>query len=354
MSDGHSRRSSNLLVHLVVLWTLFHVDAVVAWGERGHDIVARLAARHLVEQGDEKLFVPFQQREFMLGHLANVPDIVWKSDSVDEKIRSSNRPTHYINLDLVNVNPVSIDDIPLDYAALLKVANIQPVTNIAQLGSAPWRIQQLHQLMTQAFARARESKDRTDLVKHVNSALLYGGLMAHFVGDLGNPHHTTSDFDGQATGNGGLHAYFETRVVNELGLQLPDRVFQTMQKDDLIEQRLMQWVNADRAGLKRDPLRLSLALTLDSYNHLPKLLALDDQFSLIKRSDKSNTYARRRHPRKVKKQYESFIVSRLALSSYVLADLWKSAWQQGGSPDLSGFFSFYYPTAPGYIYPDYQ
>ena len=56
----------------------------------------------------------------------------------------------------------------------------------------------------------------------------------------------------------------------------------------------------------------------------------------------------------MRQYYESFIVERLALAGMVVAALWHSAWEQGGRPDLSGFFSFYYPVAPGYIYPDYQ
>ena len=343
------------IFQVVFSLALFYSSNVMSWGERGHDIVARLAARHLIEQGEKELYIPFQQREFMLGHLANVPDIVWKSDAMDEAARKNNSPTHYINLDIVNKNPTSIEEIPRAFNAYVRAANVSSAASVEQLGSAPWRIQQLHRLMKQAFERAGNAKHQVGLVKHVNSALLYGGLMAHFVGDLGNPHHTTSDFDGQASGNGGLHAYFESHVVNEIGLHLADSVFTSMQEADLIEESLMKWTSdLSLSELKSDPLSLSLALSIDSYQNLPSLISLDNRHSLIERSTGANNMAKRKHPWKVKQYYEPLIVERLALASTVLAQLWQSAWEQAGSPDLSRFFSFYYPTAPEYIYPDYQ
>lgn len=327
----------------------------IAWGERGHDIVARVAARLVSASQGPQASRPFQKREFMLGHLANVPDIIWKAEGMDSQVIRSNRPTHYINLDLLISRPENISDIPLEFTRLRALATDKGITQRDKIGSAPWRIAQLYGLMKQDFILAGQAGNDEAMIKHVNAALLYGGLMAHFVGDMANPHHTTMDHDGQFTGNGGLHAYFESYMVDELPLDLVHSVYQAAVKPGLIERTLLAgYSNKERRAVRANPLKLALALSLDSYRHLGELVRLDDEHSLLARSDAANPVAKRKPGRAVSHIYEPFIIDRLALGSAVLAELWLLAWQQAGAPDLSRYHSFYYPAAPAYIYPDYE
>jgi len=47
------------------------------------------------------------------------------------------------------------------------------------------------------------AKEKEKFIEAVNQALLYGGIMSHFVGDLAEPHHTSANYDGWLTGQGG-------------------------------------------------------------------------------------------------------------------------------------------------------
>ena len=191
-------RQSCVLIFTLIVVCLSH--GAFAWGERGHDIVARVAVRHLVSHGNKNFYRPFQKREFMMGHLSNVPDIIWKAKDMDERERAINGPTHYINLELAIENPESLFDLPRSYAEFESLTNIQDPQLSKEVGSAPWRIAQLQRLMVDSLKQAARAGNTDEFIRHVNIALLYGGIMGHFVGDLANPHHTTEDHDGWKTG----------------------------------------------------------------------------------------------------------------------------------------------------------
>ena len=40
------------------------------------------------------------------------------------------------------------------------------------------------------------------------------GVMAHYIGDLSQPLHDTKNYDGQLTGQPGIHAFFETTNID--------------------------------------------------------------------------------------------------------------------------------------------
>jgi len=355
-STGTWRVKQGVLALIVGL--LASAEAL-AWGERGHDLIARIAARHIIAQGDARLYPPFQQREFLLGHLANVPDIIWKAEDMDEEARRINRPTHYINLDLFEPRPSTVFDLPRSYAEVDARSRRRQANQQQQAGSAPWRIAQLYRLMRAAFEQAGQAEQhdepgREDFIRQVNLALFYGGIMAHFVGDLANPHHTAADYDGQQTGNGGLHSYFESAIVAVLELKLAHEVLNLVNASELIDKKLLgRYTSQQVLEIKHDPLLLIFALSMNSRAQLPTLINLDDRHSLLERSRGEDTPAKRKPPAEVKQYYASFITERLALAATVLSHLWQLAWEQAGQPDLSTFHSYYYPAKPAFIYPDY-
>ena len=333
---------------------LFLSPSALAWGERGHDIVTRVAVLQLAGESDanQKLNRPFSRSPHKLAHLSNVPDIVWRSNTVSHAERSLNAPTHYFDVDLLHEAPVQLADLEYSFDTANTLAKSRGHTLVKDVGTAPWRVLQLHQLMTDALRQAGEAKKRKALIAHVDTALLYGGLMSHFVGDLANPHHTTVDFDGRATGNGGLHAYFESGVVSVLSLNLDDQVWDRARRGILPTRLKAFTTKAERKRVLNDPEQLVFALVVDSFSELPTLLALDNRHSLIKRS-KGKGRAKRKPAAEVTSHYEDFIVQRLAMGASVLSQLWYLAWLEAGQPDLSSYQSFQYPVQPAFIRPDY-
>ncbi|MHA2504316.1 MAG: zinc dependent phospholipase C family protein [Candidatus Kariarchaeaceae archaeon] len=77
-----------------------------------------------------------------------------------------------------------------------------PSTNWS-LGVVSWAIENTTRDLTIAFA----DNNTADI-------MLYMGDAAHYIADAAQPLHATKNYDGQYTGNRGIHSRFETRVVS--------------------------------------------------------------------------------------------------------------------------------------------
>ena len=343
-----------------------------AWGERGHDLVARVAVRLIIERatatnGEDQFAVALAPKEHLLGHLANVPDIVWRS--IGRDVEEMNAPTHYIDLEYFAPTP-KFDNLPKTPADMVEQIRklcaaaakdyVCPDDHPERLtanaaGTAPWRVQQLYQRMRAALTSAKGATGK-DKVHAIDEALLDAGIMAHFVGDLGNPWHTTRDYNGWETGQGGVHAYFEEQTVNAETLALDEAVFQFALKKNPVTRVAKALPVADRAALSQQPLALAWALVLDSNARLSDVRALDRKVAVMRPSKNDHGLrlkAERKDPRAVRDQFQGILVDRLATAADVLATLWLGAWREAGRPDLRGYQSYDYPTAPTFIATDY-
>ncbi len=344
------------------LWTLLfifcigHSQLAMAWGERGHDLVARVAARLLIQDHSAapQLTQPFAFKEHMLGHLANVPDIVWRNG--DAATREQNSPTHYFNIDRLIKMP-SATALPLTISQAYAAAKEQKLELSNRVGTAPWRIQQLGQSMRQQFADAgkalaRKKPSEKGLNAAVDRALLHGGIMAHFVGDLGNPMHTVADYDGYGSGQGGLHAYFESEAVGALDLTLDHEVMQAALLHPL---KPLRTKYASQLAKLDAPLEIAWILVLDSFGKRDQILQLDKQHALLRPSQQEplQIAATRRPAADTATKFRPLIVERLALAANALAEIWFWSWQAAGKPNLADYMSWEYPVRPDFIEPDY-
>jgi hypothetical protein len=177
-----------------VFLILFSSHLVYAWGSKGHQIVAYVGA-NLTTDG-----APFWQSNLEpLRKLTTVPDRIWKVPAT----KAQEENTHWFQVDAYYE--------PQDYNQIIRFPSSysDAVTKYGQKmidinGVAPWRIRQLYQLAFYSF-----------LKKDMKQALEYVGVMTHYIGDLAQPLHVTENYDGQLTGNRGIHSYFETTVIKD-------------------------------------------------------------------------------------------------------------------------------------------
>lgn len=370
--------------------TLFGISALItslsspafAWGERGHDAVARVATRVLAESDDtdaQKLGAFLQRKENMIGHLANVPDIVWRSFGKD--IDALSAPSHFIDLEYFvgPGRPPKAEDMPADIRALLaamakncsraKEAQCVPGKSddekLATVGHAPFRVQTLTEDLRDTFKaikaletkaaqeekgkdgqhkdRDKQGDDPRTLLMH--KAILYSGILAHFVGDLANPHHTAVDYDGWHSDQGGLHGYFESEMVDSYPLDFEAVVLDEAERHPAMAEKF--------AKHPHNYLQQAWELALDSHTHLDELIALDKTYSLLEKSVSGDRDNRKRAKRKdvkdVRSHYRNFIILRLASGADALSRLWLDAWKEGGKPDLGFYRSYYYDVKPDLI-----
>ncbi len=363
-----SRTASRILALAIALGLTLPPQAL-AWGERGHDIVTRVAVRLLaagVAPGTA-LAAQFARKEFMLGHLSNVPDIVWRNQG--EAIEKVNAPTHFLDLEYVTPK-LTFATIPRTPAAALArmkdlcaspprayvcAAEEGSIPNESSAGTAPWRTGQLFRMTVESL-EASAANGRSDDTA-IDRAFVSAGIMSHFVADLGNPYHSTMNYDGWDTGQGGIHSYFEGALVSAYPLALDQEVFDAAMTGRGLARTLQQFPAADRSALSRDPVAIAIALALDSHSRLAAANAIDLKFALTRKSgtgpDGKRVGADRRPPSELRARYHDLTVERLATAAEVLANLWWLAWKDAGEPDFKGYRSFAYPVSPDFIPPDY-
>ncbi len=341
---------------------LFLCQPAYPWGERGHNVIARIAAMQILVGVDLSALAPeqakaylslrdyFRQKALQLGHVANIPDTSWRG--LGPEIESLNGPTHFLNADAWTAN---ISSIPLDYAKAKTQVNGKasrfdgaPVDLFAS-GTIIWRAQQLYDLMAASLRQAAgEIPGSSDFKNDVQQALVYGGLMAHFIGDASQPYHNTSDYDGYGTGEGGIHSYFETAILNT---ETPELEFDVYQKTK--DQYRAFRVNEKFSATTQSPAAyLTRDLSAAAFARISELRKIDE--SLLLEHSQASRPAKRKSPEMAASAFRPMIEEQLALSAAVLARLWRGAWESAGKPDLSKARSFDYAHKPDFVAPDYD
>lgn len=173
-------RISSLLPALLLCACL----PLAAWGRKGHVIVATLAVQDLPAE----LAPWFQGREELVREHSSDPDR-WKNDRREG-------PRHFMEVETYG------GQVPVDLAQAQAQAGAE---GFLKAGQAPWVIQDRVRDLAAAFKTGD-----ADRVAYLAS------ILSHYVADLHVPLHTTRNYDGQLTGQNGVHSRWETGLVDHL------------------------------------------------------------------------------------------------------------------------------------------
>lgn len=302
---------------------LFLAGSAFAWGELGHQIVARMAARILPfhpavkrleaelgalpeEEAKRKraalaLFLEtYRGRALQQAHLANIPDTYWRNlePPFEEDGQLLGDFTHFLNperiVDIPSPEGFFKTKIPLSYAQAKEEAlRKQPDLKFFQkVGTLPWRAQQLASLHAWSLENYPDGScdELRPLAPHPTQiALAYAGVLSHETGDASQPFHVTTDYDGVGTGQKGLHSYFEDKLVytleGRIELKVEERarraLFRSLRFASSVP-RLHEKARAVYGHIKKDEevTALLLALAADSYRRLNEVRRLDRRYAL--------------------------------------------------------------------------
>jgi hypothetical protein len=200
-----------------------------AWGRQGHEIAASLACRDL----PPALAPWFQGREAFLREHCNDPD-AWKQGDPLEG------PRHFLNSDAYG----GPDGVP---EAVGAAQDRLGLAAFERDGQAPWVIQERVRRLVQAFKAGDPAKVAWE-----------SAILCHYVADLNVPLHTTADYNGQSTGQHGVHGRWETGLVQRLGSWDPGPRLASLDGQDLFAPwSWLKQANALVAPLLRDDLEAS-------------------------------------------------------------------------------------------------
>lgn len=170
-----------------------------AWGFEVHRQIAARAIPLLPPE-----LRPFYEKYqvFVVEHAVD-PDL-WRSAGFEEE-----PPRHFVDLDAYGPYPFS--NLPHDYdAAVAKFGAEMVVKN----GTLPWRTQEIYAKLVAAFRQAAQPDPRYGL----DDIKFFSAVLAHYVADSFVPFHAVINYDGQMTGQWGIHSRFENElIVRNLG-----------------------------------------------------------------------------------------------------------------------------------------
>jgi hypothetical protein len=187
--------------------------------------------------------------------------------------------------------------------------------SLQQHGIVPWWTQIMLHRLTNAFKE-----------KNAAQILKLSADISHYIADAHVPLHTNSNYNGQFTGQKGIHAFWESRVPELLAEQSWDfflgKASYISNPTDFIWKRVLESaVAADTV------LRSEKALT----NSFPT----DRKFAFEER----NGIITRQYSTSFSKAYDALlkgmIERRMRQSIFAIASFWYTAWVNAGQPDLT-------------------
>lgn len=176
------------LVALVLTSALLYPRAGFAWGNEGHSLVNKLAARHL--PADTPSFLRSEAAVREIEYLGPEPDR-WRSPAEPELV-AAQAPEHFIDLELAD----ALGPLPrkrLDFEARVFAAGQRP----EKIGLQPWQTIEVWERLKAALREYRNlSSEGKDTSSVEQAAIFYAGWLGHYVGDGAQPLHTSIQYNG--------------------------------------------------------------------------------------------------------------------------------------------------------------
>ncbi|MGZ5302719.1 MAG: zinc dependent phospholipase C family protein [Bacteroidia bacterium] len=305
MAKSSSNQSSYVkftaFIIFIITGLLIHQNTY-AWGFWAHKRINRIAVFTLPP---EILGFYKSNIEFVTEHAVDADKR--RHNDKDEACR------HYIDLDYYGVYP--FDSLPRKWdSAVAKYTE----DTLKAYGIVPWHIQVMYYRLTQAF----RLKDK-DRILRISSDI------GHYIADAHVPLHTTMNYNGQMTGQHGLHAFWESRLPELFGSNYNYFVGKAMYVEN--------------------PLEAAWNSVLESHKALDSVLAFEKQLSQEFAEDKKYSYEEKGSStiRVYSKEYSQayhdkmtgMVERRIRQSIFTVGCIWMSAWVDAGQPDLSGIIN---------------
>lgn len=183
-------------------------------------------------------------------------------------------------------------------------------------GIGPWNAESTYQRLVRAFAACDEQ-----------GILRCAVDLAHYIGDLHVPLHTTANYNGQFSGQKGIHALWETHV--------PEAFMDAFNLAPGPSHRPL-WIPIIR--------EVVWEITLESHACLPLVYAAEQTVRRDSSHLPVDAYVTRGRSRQLmrspafvqayRRQLTGQVEQRMASACQRISDLWYSAWVEAGEPPL--------------------
>ncbi len=295
-------RSKFIATAFIFIFVFSDIGHLFGWGEWGHKHINRAAVFAL----------PVEMRMFYYNHIDFITEGAVVPDLRRALLNDKNEPPrHYIDLENYNA---PIPELPKTPKEAYQKYDSQFLN---RNGYLPWYIQIMLDKLTTAFER----RDKSEI-------LFLSADLAHYVGDAHMPLHTATNYNGQLTGQKGVHALWESEIPELFGnsynfktadaqyiVNIPEYTWKMIAQSHSLEDSLL----ADEMNVRKE------FSNKDMYKK-------DTSGNLVLSYNQpvySTAYARRFND-----SMHGMVEHQLLLSIQDVANYWYTAWVNAGKPDL--------------------
>jgi hypothetical protein len=288
------------IVRLILLsLLLFSYSNAFSWGFLAHRNINRYAVYILPEP-----MIGFYKNhiEYLSEHAID-PD---KRSQVshDEAVK------HYIDIDIYGDNPFEI--MPKEWKDATAMFTED---TLKEYGILPWNVEWVFGNLVNAF----KSKD-VDRILYISASL------GHYIADATVPLHTSQYYDGKEMRQKGIHAFWETRMVE---LFLEDWDFFVGKAEYIKDPLGKAWELVEQSHAEVDTV-------FDAEINLRTLFPEDKKFVIDQKYSGNKPQISKEYGISFN-AYTKFMVERqFKIAIKMVASFWYSAWVNAGQPDLDG------------------
>lgn len=185
-------------------------------------------------------------------------------------------------------------------------------------GIGPWNVYHTKIQLTEAFKR----KDTKAILRHAAD-------LGHYIADINVPLHTTKNYNGQLTGQYGIHAFWESRIPELLS---EDYDFFVGKAAYLERPQLTAWDAV-----------IGAHMALDSVLQFEKILSNrfqeDKKYTYEVRGVVNTKLQSRAYTMAYHDMLSGQVERQMKKSIKMIADFWYTAWIDAGQPDLNTLLS---------------
>lgn len=190
-----------LVPAVVALVVVLAPSQAWAWGAVAHQLIMRKA----IERLPPGLKPFFEKYEPELVLRVNDPDL-WRNIPWDDDTN------HFVDFGVTEYGKPPFTELPREYGAAVAKFG---VTTVKRNGTLPWRVEEMAGNLRRGFEGMAKHQQYA-----ISDVTLFAAVVAHYVQDATQPFHATDNYDGQRTGNRGIHSRFERDLVEKFGARI--------------------------------------------------------------------------------------------------------------------------------------
>lgn len=210
---------------------------------------------------------------------------------------------------------VSCDSLAVLLGQRIDCRAVVVTDRLSEHGILPYHLQQMQARLTEAFRRG-ESR----------AVLRLSAEIGHYIADAHVPLHTTKNYNGQLTGQEGIHAFWESRIPE---------LFADAQYDFFV----------GKARYIRDPIGYFWRMVLDSHRLAGRVLAVERELRASFPADRQYCFEQRRqatvrtqcadYAAAFQQRLGGMVEARMRDAVQAVGSAWYTAWVDAGQPDLT-------------------